>query len=293
MRPGMRYDSTATLRSRLRRTSFLSRDRQGAVSSRMMRNFLACLLILAAGAYAQGRRGPGRAGMPGLRILDARPGKPGPVVKGAPYTADVSNEINQTLPDGNKIHQATSERVYRDGEGRTRREAALTALSAADPGGAPQVAFIDDPVAGVSYALDLQNRTANKLPFRPPPPGNGGRGARKQQRADNPNVKTESLGRQIVAGVPADGTRTTQTIPAGQIGNTLPIQIVTERWYSPDLQTVVLEKRSDPRSGETVFQLTNIIRGEPSAALFSPPADFQVTQAGAGGRRNRQQGVVQ
>jgi hypothetical protein len=101
---------------------------------------------------------------------------------------------------------------------------------------------------------------------------------------NNPNIKTESLGKQTIEGVVAEGTRTTMTIPAGQVGNDLPIQIVTERWYSPDLQTVVLSKRSDPRSGETVTRLANINRSEPSASLFEVPPDYKVTAATRGMR---------
>jgi hypothetical protein len=248
----------------------------------LIKNAFICIVGLAAGAYAQAGRGPFGPG-PGVRLLGAQAGRPGQVVKGAPYSADVTTEITQTLADGNKIRQTTSERVYRDSEGRTRREPSLANLGSAAPGGsAPQVAFIDDPVAGASYALDLPNRTVTRStwpqpqPGNAPPPPNGPR--RQAQAANDPNVKTESLGRQIVAGVPADGVRTTLTIPAGQIGNTLAIQIVTERWYSPDLQTVVLRKRSDPRAGETVFQLTTIIRAEPPSTLFVAPADFQVLQ---------------
>ena len=35
----------------------------------------------------------------------------------------------------------------------------------------------------------------------------------------NPNAKTESLGKQNIGGVEAEGTKTTVTIPAGEIGN--------------------------------------------------------------------------
>ena len=238
-----------------------------------IRKALVWTLIAGAAAYAQNRRGAPPPGEPGFRILGAQPGRPGPIVKGSPYSADVSTEITQNLGDGNKIHQISSEHVYRDSEGRTRRETTLTALSAA-----AQIVFIDDPVAGVSYALDLAARTAAKLPFRPPPPAGRPRLMKERPATNDLSTKTESLGRQTISGVPADGTRTTRTISAGQIGNLLPIQIVSERWYSPDLQTVVLERRSDPRFGETIFQLTNIIRSEPSAALFAPPADFQAAQ---------------
>lgn len=157
----------------------------------------------------------------------------------------------------------------------------------------PQLAFINDPVAGFSYALDLTNHTATKttLPQRP-----AGAGANRPPRpaADLANVKTEPLGRQTVSGVPADGTRTTVTIPAGQIGNAQAIQIVTERWYSPDLQLTVLSKRSDPRSGDSAFQLNNLSRAEPPSTLFVVPADFQVTQQTRGMRmRNRAGGPPQ
>jgi len=106
-----------------------------------------------------------------------------------------------------------------------------------------------------------------------PAGGRFGRGARDQ------NVKTESLGRQTIEGVPADGTRTIFTIPAGQIGNDQPMQIVSETWYSPDLQVTVMSRHSDPRAGETVFRLTNVSRSAPAAALFQPPADFTVREA--------------
>lgn len=91
-------------------------------------------------------------------------------------------------------------------------------------------------------------------------------------------VNRESLGGQIVEGVPAEGTRVTFTIAAGKIGNERPIVSVNERWYSPELQTVVLSKNSDPRMGETTYRLTNIVRGEPDPSLFQVPADYMVNE---------------
>lgn len=239
---------------------------------------LLCLVALAAGASAQGLgpvgRGPGMG--PPLRFLGAEPGRPGKVVTGAPYAADAVTEITQSLPDGNKIHQVTTTRVYRDSQGRTRREPALNALGSAAPGvPMPQLAFISDPVSGMSYALDLAQHTATSTMLRQRPAGAAPGRARREAAASG-NLKTESLGRQTIAGVPADGTRTTLTIPAGEIGNALPIQIISERWYSPDLQVTVLSKRRDPRFGEMTFQLTNLARAEPAASLFEVPSDFQV-----------------
>ena len=171
----------------------------------------------------------------------------------------------------------------------------------------PQVVFINDPVAGVNYALNTKDRTGAKSTWTPgarggrggPPsgqapadaqagrrgPGFGpgaGPGAGPGLRAhgvDSQNVKTESLGRQSIEGVQADGTRTTLSIPAGRMGNELPIQIVTESWYSPDLQTVVMYKHSDPRTGEIVRKLANVSRSEPSPTLFEAPPDYKLTES--------------
>jgi hypothetical protein len=77
-------------------------------------------------------------------------------------------------------------------------------------------------------------------------------------------------------GVLVNGVRTTRTIPAGEIGNDRPIRIVTEVWTSPDLKTIVYSKRSDPRMGEQTFKLTNLVRSEPDASLFTVPADFKI-----------------
>ena len=94
------------------------------------------------------------------------------------------------------------------------------------------------------------------------------------------------LGMQLCAGVNAQGTRTTRTIPAGTIGNAQALTITNERWVSPDLQTVVMSKRTDPRTGSASFQLTNIVKQEPDPTLFQVPSDYTVQDSrGGGGRR--------
>jgi hypothetical protein len=94
----------------------------------------------------------------------------------------------------------------------------------------------------------------------------------------NVDHKQESLGRQVIEGVEAEGVRVVQTLPAGAIGNQLPLETVYERWYSPELQLVILTKQTDPRLGETVYRLTNIERGEQDAALFQIPPDYTVQE---------------
>lgn len=262
-----------------------------------------CALAMSALAQPPGPPPDGRGGRggPGARggFLGAEVFTPGQVVKNAPFSADVVTQTTQTLPDGSHIKQSNTVHAYRDSEGRTRREETLNlnGLAVGANGGTPsQVVFLNDPVAGASYALDPTNRTATKS-GRGPRPDAAGQVSRRQGppggttvfprgRGQNAqNVKRESLGTQTIEGVQAQGTRVTRTIPAGQIGNEQPIQIVTETWYSPDLQMTILRKSSDPRRGETVTQVQNINRSEPAATLFQVPADFKVTEGGRRGPR--------
>lgn len=214
----------------------------------------------------------------------------GKTVKGAPYSATVITESTQTLADGTHITRSTTASTYRDSDGRTRTEQTLGAVGTfASTGDARQRTFIHDPVAGVQYVLDASTRTAEKMKsWNGPPPG-GNRGA--STSAERPDVQTESLGTQTIEGVQAEGTRRTMTIPAGKFGNDQPIQIISETWYSPELQVVVSSKHSDPRMGDHTYRLTNINRSEPAKALFEVPPDYTVTERsfnrGQGGRGPR------
>jgi TonB family protein len=347
------------------------------------------------------------------------------VVKGAPYSAESVTESVQLLPDGNRITHASKASIYRDGEGRTRRDQTLNHIGPWATSDEPaQTVFINDPVAGANYVLNPRTRTAQKMPnvfsfkrvlgegattttmtgdatrtqvfvrsangavevsqdaaktinggglsgkaikrvpptyppvakaagaegpvsvqivvgesgavesakaisghpllqsaavdaarqwqfsptklsgsavkvsgtisfvfslpkeedasggvtfMRTPAPGQSLEGERERVKP----VK-ESLGKQMVEGVEAEGTRTTITFPAGSMGNERPINIVSERWYSPELQTVVLTKHSDPRFGETSYRLTNINRSEPARTLFEVPSDYTVKEGAQG-----------
>jgi hypothetical protein len=96
---------------------------------------------------------------------------------------------------------------------------------------------------------------------------------------DQPAPKIEQLGKQMFDGVEAEGTRTTVTIPAGSpLGNERAIEVVSESWYSKELQMTVMSKRSDPRTGETIYRLTGITRNEPLRSLFEVPPDYTVTE---------------
>ncbi len=228
---------------------------------------------------------------------------PGAPVVGSPYSATMKNEFVQTLADGTHITQTTTGSIARDSQGRTRQDASLPAIGNLSAADAPHLVFIQDPVAQTAYTLNLTDKTAEKMPAMPPnfaasgpaggagkviiqmadgvPPGGPPPPGIAVQRTfitnnDQAQVSTEDLGSQTMEGVLVNGVRTTRTIPVGEIGNDQPIIVVTEVWTSPDLKTIVYSKRSDPRMGEQTFQLSNIVRSEPDASLFTVPSDFKI-----------------
>jgi len=270
------------------------------------------------------------------------------VVKGAPFSCEAVSESLQVLADGNRITRTSSNRMYRDSQGRFRRE------GIANPGATLGAYFelqptilILDPVNGFKYYLNSESKTVRKITFRMPSirtttggtyiyeagraysPAEYNEAAKKlrseirnrevevvttaaaaanaAQKAEldalasktknlsgqlaiasgltgsagfgsvnNYATRVEELGVQTIEGVSAEGKRTITTIPVGAIGNERAIDIVYERWFSKDLDLIISSKHSDPRFGDQIFKLTNIMRAEPDSALFTVPADFKM-----------------
>ena len=217
----------------------------------------------------------------------------GKVVKNAPFTATATSETTQILADGNRISRKTQTNLFRDSQGRFRKEVTMPAIGPLAASGQPHsFVVISDPVAGTNYILEASEKIARKLPGsggkwkdKPGKLDKGERGFRTFKEKMDQNVQTESLGTQSINGVNAEGTRYTRTIPAGQIGNDKPINVISERWYSPDLQMVVMSKHTDPRFGDTTYTVTNIQRQEPAASLFSVPSDYTVKEGPRRGMR--------
>jgi hypothetical protein len=242
---------------------------------------------------------PPKAAMLGMHLEDNLDVAP---VKGAPFCAAVATEHTQSFADGNRIHTTENSNICRDGEGRTHREASLNLLGAGPQASGPKLITILDPVAGVRYMLDSENKVAHKMTL--PPPGSapdrglpkGGEvfmmrsagGAAGQTFSSNmvykkaehdssePAPSTENLGDQTINGIHATGTRITTTIPSGKMGNDKPIVVTSERWYSPDLKATVMTKHDDPWAGELETQFTNVNSSEPDPSLFTVPSDYKV-----------------
>jgi hypothetical protein len=205
----------------------------------------------------------------------------GKVVTGAPFSATATT--TQTLADG-KTHITRTSNLYRDSQGRFRREVTL-------PGGSQSFVVISDPTTANHYLLQPDQKIAWQVTGRKGR-GNGGPGGFAEGGPGNhqhkgnagANVQETSLGTKTINGVNAEGTQYTRIIPPGQIGNDTQITIVSERWYSPELQMVVMSKRSDPRFGETIYSVT-VQRQEQPTEKFTVPAGYTVKQGGPLGMR--------
>jgi hypothetical protein len=93
----------------------------------------------------------------GFRFEAFMHGRP---IKNAPYSAQLVNERQQNLPDGNQIANKHTTASYRDSAGRTRQEVR-------DNNGEVRAVTIHDPVAGATYILHPQDKTATKVPTNP------------------------------------------------------------------------------------------------------------------------------
>ena len=230
-------------------------------------------------------------------------------VTDAPFSGEQITERVQTLADGTHITQTTgTTMMYRDSAGRTRAEHMFTMQGVAS-GSGPKFVEILDPVAGYRYTFNEQNHTAQRMAWPPgmnrtgqtnaasvtastgtagsvssraitvnPNQANPNQTGTATARRQRPEVSRESLGTQIIDGIPAEGMRITVTYAIGTFGNDRPITTVSENWTSPELHIQVLSKVSDPRNGDTTTKLTNVSQVEPDPALFQVPADYSIEE---------------
>jgi hypothetical protein len=271
------------------------------------------LLALGAGiCFAQStiqiQNGPSTGGP---FAANAGTGQPfsGKIVTGRPFTAEAIVETDQTLADGSHVTGRQSLTAARDSQGRTYREELLA--EPASGSSAPKAVYISDPVAKVNYFLG-PDHVAHKTPMLSlaaqagaatlstnsasarlslqtfATSYGGGRGpvqvgaqsAQPTHQLVPGAIDTKQLGSQVITGLIADGTSTTLTIPAGQVGNQNPLVIASERWYSQDLEATVLAKHSDPRFGASSYQLSSVQQIEPPATLFQIPSGYTIEEDG-------------
>ncbi len=273
--------------------------RQGVSVMRWPGIFLVGLLLASSGLLNAQASGGGAAHP--FALAPAIPGN----IKNAPFSADVITQYDRVLQNGNHVRSETQEMVYRDSQGRVRTE--TESASAVGSAAKAEQITIQDPVQHVVIRLYPLNKTANVYHLAEtsatatnstaPPPAN--RGSFISVRPTTPDgqppassvsvpvgsvsnpaaVRTESLGAKSIEGVNVTGTRTTRTIRAATKGGQQSIVSVTEAWFSPDLQMMILSETDDGHAGHSTMKVVNIVRAEPTAELFQIPAEYTVKEA--------------
>ncbi|HET9364975.1 MAG TPA: hypothetical protein VFP71_08230 [Candidatus Angelobacter sp.] len=224
-------------------------------------------------------------------------------VKGLPFSADVVEETDQYLANGNHIHRENHGKVFRDSEGRMRTE---NEIGSGIVGSKPFLhILINDPVQNTFILLNPENKAAtvhhlmqrpvaasgsNSVPTNASPTQARTTASDPQSQAliqslrdkrDQSMVRQhsrEDLGTMEIEGFTVKGTRLTTTTPAGAMGNDKPMTTTSERWFSEDLKMELLTKSSSPESGQHVRRLVNIRSGDPDPLLFQVPVDYTVKE---------------
>ena len=223
-------------------------------------------------------------------------------VVGKPYSADERTESAKGV--------VSTARVFRDGQGRVRREVTVPGLAGAK---ARTSITISDYVAKVRYDLNPVTKTAVRSVLAASDPGQDGRregeghaaghvepphgfegdgregqrheGERREGGGAGEGEHREDRGADKGASQRGGrkhedlGTRTVQGVSARGSRNTVTLQggpVSDESWFSPDVGVEVKAVHRDPQTGQTTRTLGNIKRGEPSATLFQVPTDYKL-----------------
>jgi hypothetical protein len=202
-----------------------------------------------------------------------------PQANNVPYTLTRTSTIVRTLANGATITRTFIVKSARDSEGRTYSETQQTLPVRANGQPVDWIHYsVSDPVARTNTNWDNRTKIANVTHMRIPAVD-----AARQPQAVRPaqQVTREDLGVRTIAGVEAQGTRTTGIIPADEQGNGRPLTIVTENWTSTQYHIPLLTITDDPRIGKRTDEVTEFQPGEPEPSLFQIPRDYTLRECTA------------
>lgn len=193
-----------------------------------------------------------------------------------PFTAAVTIERSSMRQGGPALAFQSTSTIARDAGGRIYSEFRPLAPASLPQAIPVQSILVYDPATRISSRLFPQQHTYEvSAVSRPPATDAPGPFASAGGSPQSQFVKQEDLGVQTIAGVEAHGVREVQTIPAEASGSGKEVVLTNEYWYSSELRINLRITHVDPRLGSTSTTVTSLTRGEPAAALFGIPADYQ------------------
>jgi hypothetical protein len=233
---------------------------------------LAASLLVASSLLAQDSdeftRGPDggtRVHVSGIEILPAT---------GKPFSGRDSLDWTRTLEDGTVQTTHLDANLARDGQGRIYRESSSWVPANGTQKSRAWRFYVLDPTTHTRTLCVVASRRCeitsyySSTTFTPRPVGPFDDGKRYLTR--------EGIGNDVIDGINVVGTRETVTINAGVIGNSQPLAVTREFWYSPELQVNLSVTRKDPREGTQAIHVVDLSRSEPDPALFKTPEGYTV-----------------
>ena len=218
-----------------------------------------------------------------------------------PYSATVKTTLVQKLADGTTITRVTTTKEARDSEGRTMHqtslyvpngEPAIVNTSVFDPVSRTMTHWMSQSKQATVFQMPEPKSLAANLPTQKTVPAGGPSSngpadgqppsATAARAARIRNRQREELGGKTIAGVYAEGTRITMTIPEGAEGNDRPITTVNETWRSRELDIILLSVNDDPRTGTRTSEVTDLDRAEPDPSVFQVPEGYTVKDQNPG-----------
>lgn len=196
-------------------------------------------------------------------------------ISGKPFSGTDSVDWTRILEDGSEVATHHDARLARDSQGRIYRERVTRFPANSDQKSHVMEIEIMDPMAHTHTTCDVVARHCNITSYNGPvsvpskPIGTFGNGQR--------SIARENIGNDTIDGLDAVGTRETLSIAAGVEGNSQPMTIVEEAWYSPELEVNLSISRKDPREGTVVIHVVDLSRSDPDPALFQVPANYTVS----------------
>jgi hypothetical protein len=214
-----------------------------------------------------------------------------------PYSATVKTTVVQKLADGTTITRVSTTKEARDSEGKTMHQTSLSVPNGApemvntsvfDPGSRTMTHWMSQSKQATVFHMGEPKSLAANLPTQKTVPAGGtssngpadgqSQNAAAARAARMRNRQTEKLGGKTIAGVYAEGTRITMTVPEGAEGNDRPITSVNETWRSPELDIIVLSVHEDPRTGTRTAEVTDLDRAEPDPSVFQVPEGYTIKE---------------
>jgi hypothetical protein len=96
------------------------------------------------------------------------------------------------------------------------------------------------------------------------------------QNVPQPDIRREELGAEVLDGTPLRHGRQTEKYPAGFFGHQEAYTVVTDYWYSQELQAFVLVRQVGPGNLAQTLTLRSIARENPASSLFTIPKNYTI-----------------